>query len=300
MDRDLLSHLPVVVAVARQRGFAPAAAELGMSPSAVSHAVRTVEDRLGAPLFARTTRSVSLTEVGAGFLASVELALADIGKAAEGLTAEAGEVTGLLRINAPRIVLEMALTPVLAKLAWQHPKLTVEIFANEALIDIVAQGFDAGIRLGEAVQQDMIAVRLTQPFNAILAASPAYLDAKGAPKRIVDLHGHNCIGYRFVGSGGIFEWELTDGKKITTIKTSGTALVTDATHAIDLALAGVGITYTFEPLARRYIREGRLKWLMPQTAVRQGGLYLYYPRRASMAPKLRAFIDVAKAVLMSS
>ncbi len=300
MDRDLLSHLPVVVAVARQRGFALAAAELGMSPSAVSHAVRTVEDRLGAPLFARTTRSVSLTEAGAGFLASVELALADIGKAAEGLTAEAGEVTGLLRINAPRIVLEMALTPVLARLAWQHPKLTVEIFANEALIDIVAQGFDAGIRLGEAVQQDMIAVRLTQPFNAILAASPAYLDAKGAPKRIVDLHGHNCIGYRFVGSGGIFEWELTDGKKITTIKTSGTALVTDATHAIDLALAGVGITYTFEPLARRYIREGRLKWLMPQTAVRQGGLYLYYPRRASMAPKLRAFIDVAKAVLMSS
>jgi DNA-binding transcriptional LysR family regulator len=300
MDRDLLSHLPVVVAVARQRGFALAAAELGMSPSAVSHAVRTVEDRLGAPLFARSTRSVSLTEAGAGFLASVESALADIGKAAEGLTAEAGEVTGLLRINAPRIVLEMALTPVLARLAWQHPKLTVEIFANEALIDIVAQGFDAGIRLGEAVQQDMIAVRLTQPFNAILAASPAYLDAKGAPKRIVDLHGHNCIGYRFVGSGGIFEWELTDGKKITTIKTSGTALVTDATHAIDLALAGVGITYTFEPLARRYIREGRLKWLMPQTAVRQGGLYLYYPRRASMAPKLRAFIDVAKAVLMSS
>jgi DNA-binding transcriptional LysR family regulator len=300
MDRDLLSHLPVVVAVARQRGFALAAAELGMSPSAVSHAVRTVEDRLGAPLFARTTRSVSLTEAGAGFLAGVESALADIGKAAEGLTAEAGEVTGLLRINAPRIVLEMALTPVLAKLAWQHPKLTVESFANEALIDIVAQGFDAGIRLGEAVQQDMIAVRLTQPFNAILAASPAYLDAKGAPKRIVDLHGHNCIGYRFVGSGGIFEWELTDGKKITTIKTSGTALVTDATHAIDLALAGVGITYTFEPLARRYIREGRLKWLMPQTAVRQGGLYLYYPRRASMAPKLRAFIDVAKAVLMSS
>ena len=300
MDRDLLSHLPVVVAVARQRGFAPAAAELGMSPSAVSHAVRTVEDRLGAPLFARTTRSVSLTEAGAGFLASVKSALADIGKAAEGLTAEAGEVTGLLRINAPRIVLDMALTPVLAKLAWQHPKLTVEIFANDALVDIVAQGFDAGIRLGEAVQQDMIAVRLTQPFDAILAASQDYLDAKGNPKVIADLHGHNCIGYRFVGSGGIFEWELTDGKKITTIKTSGTALVTDATHAINLALAGVGITYTFEPLARRYIREGRLTWLLPRTAVKQNGLFLYYPRRATMAPKLRAFIDVAKGVLRSS
>src|SRR5215470_19633855 len=162
MDRHLIAHLPVVVAVARQRGFAPAAAELGLSPSAVSHAVRTVEDRLGAPLFARTTRSVSLTEAGARLVASIEPALVDISKAAEALSAERGEVTGLLRINAPRIVLETALTPVLAKLAWRHPRLTVEIFVNDALVDIVAQGFDAGIRLGESVQQDMIALRLTQ------------------------------------------------------------------------------------------------------------------------------------------
>jgi DNA-binding transcriptional LysR family regulator len=296
MDRDLLAHLPVVLAVARHKGFASAAAELGMSPSAVSHAVRTVEDRLSAPLFARTTRSVSLTEAGARLLASVEPALADISKAAEGLSGERGEVTGLLRINAPRIVLELALTPVLAKLAWRHPKLTVEIFVNDALVDIVAQGFDAGIRLGEAVQQDMIAVRLTPPLKAILVASPAYLDAKGAPKAIADLHRHNCIGYR-LGSGGIFEWELMEGKRITTIKTAGTAIVTDATHALDLALTGIGIAYTFEQLVRHHIRARRLTWLLPQTAVEQDGLYLYYPRRASMAPKLRAFIDMAKTVI---
>src|SRR5258707_2661149 len=120
MDRDLLSHLPVVIGVARHRGFAPAAAALGMSPSAVSHDVRTVEDRLGEPLFARTTRSVSLTESGARFLASVGSAIDDIDKAVEGLAAARGEVTGLLRINAPRIALEMELTPVLATLAWQH------------------------------------------------------------------------------------------------------------------------------------------------------------------------------------
>src|ERR1700741_168659 len=120
MDRDLLSHSPVVLAVARHNGFAPAAAELGMSPSAVSHAVRIVEDRLGAPLFARTTRSVALTEAGARLVASVEPALADIGKAAESLNADRGEVTGLLRINTVRAALEMALTPILAKLAWQH------------------------------------------------------------------------------------------------------------------------------------------------------------------------------------
>jgi DNA-binding transcriptional LysR family regulator len=295
MNRDLLGHLPVVISVARSRGFAAAAAALGMSPSAVSHAVRTVEDRLGEPLFARTTRSVSLTESGARFLASVGSALDDIDKAAEGLAAERGEVTGLLRINAPRVALDMALTPILAKLAWQHPRLTVEVHADDALVDIVAQGFDAGIRLGEAVQQDMIALRLTRPFKAILVASTFYVDAKGTPRTIGDLHGHNCIGFRLIGSGGVYDWELRDGDKVVSVKTSGTTLVTDATHARDLALAGVGIAYIFEPLVRRHIREGRLKWLLPQSAIEEDGLFLYYPRRASLAPKLRAFIDAAKA-----
>lgn len=297
MDRDLLSHLPVVVSVARHRGFAPAAAALGMSPSAVSHAVRTVEDRLGEPLFARTTRSVSLTEAGTRFVASIEPALADIDKAVEGLAAERGEVTGLLRINTVRVALGMALTPILSKLTWQHPRLTVEVYSDDALVDIVERGFDAGIRLGEAVQRDMIAMRLTRPFKAILVASRGYLEAKGVPKAIGDLHRHNCIGMRLVGSGGIFDWELMDGKRIATVKTSGTALVTDSNHALELALAGVGIGYAVEPVARRYIREGRLKWLLPQCAVEYDGLFLYYPRRASLAPKLRVFIETAKAVL---
>jgi DNA-binding transcriptional LysR family regulator len=294
MDRDLLSHLPVVLTVARHQGFAAAAGELGMSPSAVSHAVRTVEDRLGEPLFVRTTRSVSLTESGARFLASVGSALDDIGKAAEGLTAERGEVTGLLRITAPRGALDIALMPVLARLAWQHPKLTVEVHSNDAFVDIVAQGFDAGIRLGEAIQQDMIAARLMQPFKTILVASPAYLDAKGTPRTIADLHQHNCIGFRLSGSGGIYDWELTDGRKIRTIKTTGTALVNDIMHARELALAGIGIAYAAEPLVRRHIREGALKWLLPQTATTEDGLFLYYPRRASTAPKLRAFIEAVK------
>jgi DNA-binding transcriptional LysR family regulator len=296
MDRDLLSHLPVVMSVARHRGFAPAAAALGMSPSAVSHAVRTVEDRLGEPLFLRTTRSVSLSEAGTRFLASVEPALADINKAAENLNAERGEVTGLLRINTVRVALDMALTPILARLAWQHPRLTVEVYSDDALVDIVERGFDAGIRLGEMVQQDMIAVRLTRPFKVIVVASPEYLDAKGVPQTIGDLHLHNCIGLRAIGSGGIYNWELRDGKKVVPVKTSGTALVTDPTHALELALAGVGIAYAIEPLARRHIRERRLRWLLPQCAVEYDGLFLYYPLRASLAPKLRVFIDVAKAV----
>ena len=307
MDRDLLGHLPIIACVARHRSFAAAAAELGMSPSAISHAVRSVEDRLAIPLFARTTRSVSLTEAGARFVAGVEPALTDIEKTVEGLSAERGEVTGLLRIDAARVNFEMALTRILAKLAQQHPRLTVEVRTTQTAVDIVAQGFDAGIRMLRSIQQDMVTTRLTGSFKFILVASRDYLDARGTPKSIADLHQHNCIhslvretrGIRSVASGEVFDWELIDGKKPTTVKTSGTALVTDTTEALRLALAGVGIAYVVEPLARRYVREGSLEWLLPQTAAEYNGLFLYYPRRASLAPKLRAFIDVAKKTLKS-
>ncbi len=261
MDRDLLGHLPIIACVARHRSFAAAAAELGMSPSAISHAVRSVEDRLAIPLFARTTRSVSLTEAGARFVAGVEPALTDIEKTVEGLSAERGEVTGLLRIDAARVNFEMALTRILAKLAQQHPRLTVEVRTAHTSVDIVAQGFDAGIRMLRSIQQDMVTTRLTGPFKFILVASRGYLDARGTPKSIADLHQHNCIhslvhetrGIRSIASGEVFDWELIDGKKPTTVKTSGTALVTDTTEALRLALAGVGIAYVVEPLASKIV-----------------------------------------------
>ena len=286
MDRDLLPHLPAVAA---------AAAELAMSPSAVSHAVRAVEDRLGEPLFARTTRSVSLTEAGARFLAAVGPALDDIARAAEALSAERGEVSGVLRISASRVAQEMALTPIPARLAARHPRLTVEARADDGFVDIVAEGYDAGVRLGASLQQDMAAIRLTPPFKAIVVASPAYVGAHGAPQSLADLHAHNCIGFRLVGSGGVYDWELNDNGRTVAVKTHGTAMVTDATYARDLALAGVGIAYVFEPLARTEIRAGRLLRLLPQAAIEEDGLFLYFPRRASRAPKLKAFIDAAKA-----
>jgi DNA-binding transcriptional LysR family regulator len=299
MDRDLLGHFPIVACVARHRSFTAAAAELGMSPSAVSHAVRSVEDRLAIPLFARTTRSVSLTEAGTRFVAGVEPALTDIEKTVEGLSAERGEVTGLLRLDAPSVAFEMALTRILAKLAQQHPRLTVEVRTGLTSVDIVAQGFDAGIRMLRSIQQDMVTTRLTGSFKILLVASRGYLDARGTPRSIADLHQHNCIGKYSIASGTVLDWDLIDGKKPTTVKTSGTALVTDTTEALSLALAGVGIAYVVEPLARRYVREGSLEWLLPQTAVEHDGLFLYYPRRASLAPKLRAFIDVTKKTLKS-
>jgi DNA-binding transcriptional LysR family regulator len=296
MERETLSHLPIVVSVARLGGFAAAAASLNMSPSAVSHAVRAVEDRLGEPLFARTTRSVRLTDAGSRFLASVGPALEEIEKAAEALASQRGEVTGVLRINAPRVAVLMALVPILKTLASLHPRLVVETHTNDGFVDIVAQGFDAGIRLGEAVQQDMVMVRLTPAFNAVMVASPDYLAARGEPATLADLSTHNCIGFRLLGSGSLYEWDVTDGERQVAVKTKGTAVITDATIAREFAVQGIGIAYIFEPLVRADLREGRLRWVLPEASLQEEGLFLYFPRRAALAPKLRAFIDAARSM----
>jgi len=296
MDRDLLTHLPVIVAVARRGGFALAAAELGMSPSAVSHAVRLVEERIGQPLFARTTRSVSLTEAGKALVETAAPALQDIAERMDRIRGVKGRPAGLLRINASNIAIPLAVTPVVAAMAERYPDVTVEIVADQGLIDIVGEGFDAGIRLGEMIAQDMVTVRMTPPFKAVIVASPAYIAKHGRPRDVADLANHNCIGYRLVRSGALYRWDLNDNGKDVVVETRGTAIVTDSLGAIDLALTGVGLAYVFEPLVRTDLAAGRLVQVLPQTAIEEPGLFLYFPRRASMAPKLRAFIDTAQEI----
>ncbi|PDQ20246.1 LysR family transcriptional regulator [Mesorhizobium sanjuanii] len=296
MDRDLLSHLPVVVAVARRGGFALAAAELGMSPSAVSHAVRLVEERIGQPLFARTTRSVSLTEAGQALIATAEPALQDIAERMERIRGIKGRPAGLLRLNVSHVAVPMAVTPVVTVMAERYPDVKVEIFADEGLVDIVGEGFDAGIRLGEMIAQDMIAIRLTPPFQVVIVASPAYIGRRGRPGSLADLADHNCIGYRLVRSGAVYRWDLMEDGQDVAVETRGTAVVTDSLVAIDLALSGTGLVYVFEPLVRADIKAGRLIQVLPQSAIEEPGLFLYFPRRSAMAPKLRAFIDTAQEI----
>jgi DNA-binding transcriptional LysR family regulator len=297
MHRDLLPHLPVVLAVARRGGFAAAAAELGMGASAVSHAVRLVEERLGTPLFARTTRSVALTEAGAALVEAIGPAFATVNDALERLAAARGEVTGTLRINAPSLALPMALTPVLAELARRHPALTVEVATDNALTDIVAAGFDAGIRLGEMIAEDMVATRLTPPIRVVIVAAPAYLADHGTPARVADLARHNCIGFRLIASGSVYAWELQEEGREVAVTVPGTIRVTDPLAARDLALAGLGIAYVFEPLVRAEIAAGRLVPVLAEASIEEPGLFLYHPRRAAEAPKLRAFLDVAREAL---
>ena len=296
MDRDLLSHLPVIVAVARRGGFALAAAELGMSPSAVSHAVRLVEERIGQPLFARTTRSVSLTEAGKALVETAAPALQDITERMDRIRAIKGRPSGLLRLNVPNIAVPLAVTPVIAAMAERYPDVTVELLTEQGLVDIVGEGFDAGIRLGEMIAQDMVTVRLTPPFKAVIVASPAYIGRRGRPRSVADLANHNCIGYRLVRSGALYRWDLTEDGKDVVVEAKGSVIVTDSLAAIDLALAGVGLAYVFEPLVHAELAAGRLVQILPQTAIEEPGLFLYFPRRAAMAPKLRAFIDTAQEI----
>lgn len=294
MDRYLLSHFPAILAVARRRSFAAAAAELGMGASAVSHAVKTVEDRLGLAIFTRTTRSVALTEAGSEIVEAVGRVFSEAEEVLERVRSERGEVTGLLRLNAPRVALPIAITQILKELARRHPDLTVEVVCDDALIDVVGAGFDAGVRLGEMIAQDMIAVRLTPPFKAIMVATPDYLAAHGTPRCVKDLERLNCIGFRLLTSRGIYAWELQENGKDISVAVRGTALITDPTYARELALAGIGVAYVFEPLVRDDLRARRLSWVLPDTAIEEPGLFIYYPPRAGRAPKLRAFLDVAK------
>jgi DNA-binding transcriptional LysR family regulator len=297
MDRDLLLHLPVVLAVARRRGFAAAAQELGTSPSNVSQAVRTVEQRLGVPLFARTTRSVALTEEGEAFVAALGPALTEIDASWDRLRARRTGASGLLRLNAPRIALPLALTSIIAAMAKRYPDVTVEIFVDDALTDIVAAGFDAGIRFGEMIAEDMVAVRVAPPFRAIVVASPGYLERRGAPETIDDLARHDCIGFRKISGGGLYRWELQENGHDVQVAVRHAVIVNDLLYAADLALADVGLTYVYEPLVAPHLASGRLVRVLPEVSLLEPGLFLYFPRRAADAPKLRAFIDTARHIL---
>jgi DNA-binding transcriptional LysR family regulator len=297
MDRLLLAQLPVVLAVAQAKSFAKAGAALGIGASAVSHAIRSAELRLGVPLFLRTTRSVSLTEAGETFISAAAHAFDAIDAAADRVRAAQGDISGLLRINAPRVALHMGLTPILAEMARRHPGLTVEVIADDKLSDVVAEGFDAGIRLGEMIAQDMVAVRMSPPCRAMMVASPRYIEEHGAPGTISDLVAHNCIGYRLLRSGAVYDWDLREGDRDIKVPVSGTARVSDSAYAHQLALSGVGIAYVFDAQVSDALERGDLVEILPQASIMEPGLFLYFPRRASDASKLRAFVEVVRANL---
>ena len=292
--QNALDGIEAFLSVARHRNFRRASAELGVTPSAVGQVVRGLEARLGAALFIRTTRTVGLTEVGERFLARAAPAYEQLVAAGAAARDLGQRPAGLLRLSVPRGVLPLMLGPVFATFCAAYPEIELEIAASEESVDIAAKGFDAGIRLGQFLEGDMVAVRLSAPFRFVAVGSPDYLGRHGAPTQPDDLRSHACLRLRRSG-GALAHWSFVVEGRPLDVAVTGPMIANDYPALTAAAAAGVGLAQTPEPVATAAIAEGRLVVVLERFAPTLPGIFLYHPGRRQELPKLRAFIEHAKA-----
>src|SRR5581483_1604568 len=288
-----LDGVEAFLSVAQHKSFRRAAAELGVTPSAISQAVRALEERVGAALFTRTTRSVGLTEAGERFLARAAPAFEELVAASEAARELGQRPAGLLRIAAPKAVVPLILEPVIASFCRAYPEVELEIAASEEMVDLAAGGFDAGIRLGQFISPDMVVVRLSAPFPFLVVGAPAYLDERGRPERIEDLRGHACLRHRR-SNGAIAAWPFVDGNRQVEAVVAGPLVAHDYPTLLGAAVQGLGLAQLPAPLVRAPIAAGALEAVLTPHAVMTPGVFLYHPGRRQVLPKLRAFIDHVK------
>ena len=293
MPQPNLSHLAVFAAVARHCSFQRAAAEAGMSTSAVSHAIRGLEERLGVSLFNRTTRSVALTEAGQRLVERLQPALRDVGDALEEMNNFRATPAGTLRINSSHIAAQMLVAPLLPRFLEAYPEIHLEIVLDDGFVDIVAGGFDAGIRFDEAVPEDMVAVRFGGAQRFAVVGAPQYFAHRPMPRHPHDLAAHACIRHRFP-SGRIFKWEFEKGRDRLDLDVTGPATLGDLALGLSAALDGVGLAFVFEAMAADAIADGRLLRALDDWCPPYPGFMLYYPRQRRMPSALRAFIDMVR------
>jgi DNA-binding transcriptional LysR family regulator len=255
--------------------------------------VRALETRIGVPLFIRTTRSVGLTGPGQRFFERAAPAFAELVAAGEAARDLGRRPSGLLRLAVPRAVVALILEPVINSFCEAYPEIELEIAASDAMVDLAAGGFDAGIRLGQFVAPDMAVVRLTPPFSFVVVGSPGYLRRRKRPERIEDLRAHACLRIRRA-DGSIGPWSFLDGTKTIEAIVSGPLIAHDYPTLLGAAIRGLGLARVPGPLARAAIADGRLRALLTRFAVKSPGVFLYHPGRRQVLPKLRAFIDHVK------
>ena len=289
-----LDGVEAFLSVARNRSFRKAAAHLGVTPSAISQAVRTLEARVGAALFIRTTRSVGLTEAGERFLSRAKPAFEELVAAGEVVRDLGARPTGVLRLTVPRAVVSILLEPLIASFCQAFPEVEVEIAASEELVDLAAGGFDAGVRMGQFIAADMVAVRLAPPFPFVVVGSPEYLRRRGRPERIDDLRQHACLRIRR-SNGSIGPWSFVDGNKPIEAIVSGPLIAHDFPTLLGAAVEGMGIAQVPKPISAGLVRAGKLVHVLEPFAPMAPGVFLYYPSRHQMMPKLRAFVDHVKS-----
>jgi DNA-binding transcriptional LysR family regulator len=288
-----LDGVEAFLRVAQHGNFRKAAAELSVTPSAISQTVRALEARIGAALFIRTTRSVGLTEAGERFLSRAKPAFEELVAAGEAARDLGQRPAGLLRLSVPRAVVPLILEPVIASFCQAYPEIELEIAASEEMVDVAAGGFDAGIRLGQFIAPDMVAVRLTPPFPLVVVGSPDYLRGRKRPERIDDLRDHACLRTRR-SNGSIAPWSFIDGNKAVEAIVSGPLIAHDYPTLLGAAIQGLGLAQVPGPLAKAPIGDGRLQPLLTRFAVGTPGVFLYYPNKRQVLPKLRAFIEHIK------
>ena len=293
--RDDLAGLRALLCVAEKKSFTAAAAELRVTPSAVSQTVSALEDRVGVRLLARTTRNVGLTEAGAQFVARLSPALHQIDEALESLGELRGRPSGLLRLTMLRTGYTDVVKPILARFLAEYPDIRVDISLDEALSNIVAEGFDAGLRLGHTLDREMVAVRVSVDQRLVVVGSPSYFAVRGKPARPGDLHAHDCINLRKPTRGTVDRWRFIDNGKDLEIAVEGHVVTNDGAVLVDAALDGLGLAYVFENMIAQHLAEKRLVRVLDKYCPQFPGYFLYYPSRVNIAPKLKALVDFLKS-----
>lgn len=291
MARDNLGDLSAFLAVARERSFTRAAAQLGVSQSALSHTIRALEERLGIRLLTRTTRSVAVTEAGERLLLGVGPRLEEISAELEALSALRDKPAGFIRLTTTENAADAILWPKLKTFLPQYPDIRVEISIDYALTDIVAARFDAGVRLGEQVAKDMIAVPIGPPTRMALVGSPDYFAKHAPPRTPQDVAGHTCINLRFSSQGGLYAWEFEkDGKEVE-VRVDGQLIFNRAPHIVDAAISGFGLAFLPENTVLPHIVSGRLKRVLKDWCAPFPGYHLYYPSRRQLSPAFTLLVE---------
>ncbi|MBZ9799329.1 LysR family transcriptional regulator [Mesorhizobium sp. ES1-4] len=294
MPRDNLNELTAFLAVARERSFTRAAAKLGVSQSALSHTVRALEERLGVRLLTRTTRSVSPTEAGERLARTVGPRLDEIEMELAALSALREKPAGTIRITAGEHSADTILWPALAKFLPDYPDIRIEIIVDYGLTDIVAERYDAGVRLGEQVAQDMIAVRISPDMRMAVVGSPAYFASRPKPRAPQDLTAHNCINLRLPTYGGLYAWEFEKAGRELKVRVEGQLIFNTTGLRMNAVLAGLGLAYLPEDEVTAHLADGRLVRVLADWCPPFPGYHLYYPSRRQATPAFSLLVDALR------
>ncbi|MDI9780909.1 LysR family transcriptional regulator [Pseudomonas putida] len=294
MKAPSTADLTIFLAIAQHLNFSRAAVELGLSPSALSHSLRALENRLGVRLFNRTTRSVALTEAGERLYSRLKPAFRDIDDALEDLNNFRDKPSGNLRITAGRQACELVLLPIVSQYLQEYPDIRLEVVENDALVDVVAGGFDAGVRFGNRLEADMVSLPIGPNMRSVVVGSPSFFERYSIPQKPEDLHGLPCIRHRFP-SGSLYRWELERGGIAQEIEVSGPLTLGDVSLMVGPALQGIGLAYVFENMVSEHLADGRLIQVLADWCPFYPGLHLYYPSRRHVPAPLKAFIEFARA-----